>query len=80
MKPPKISKSRGWNLNSGPELGLAYVGISRVTKTDGPTGLTLLGPLMKEHFTSRQHKRALIKNEYQRLRGKLVTAVAGDRP
>ena len=79
MKPPKISKSRDWNLNSGPELGLAYVGISRVTKTDGPTGLTLLGPLMKEHFTSRQHKRALIKREYQRLRSKLVTAVAGDR-
>lgn len=67
MQPPKLGTGAGRE-NAGPELGLAYVGVSRVTKTDGPSGLTLLAPLLEKHFTTRPYKRMLIKREYERLR------------
>ena len=62
MMPPDLTKF------GGPELGLAYVGISRVKRTDGPAGLTLLSPLHADHFRSKPEKRAEIKVEYDRLR------------
>jgi hypothetical protein len=55
MKPPRHNA----------ELGLAYVGISRVTDIED---LTLLSAVNAEHFTTRPHKRALIEAEYERLR------------
>ena len=55
MKPPQPNA----------ELGLAYVGISRVTELDG---LTLLAPINAQHFTTRPEKRDLIQQEYARLR------------
>ena len=42
--------------------------MSRVKKTEGPQGLTLLAPLVEEHFRTRPFKRMLIQNEYRRLR------------
>jgi hypothetical protein len=65
MQPPRL---RAGLDGQGPELGLAYVGISRVKRTDGKNGLTLLGPLQEAHFTSRPVKRRLIAAEYTRLR------------
>ena len=64
MQPPALSSN---SHTGGPELGLAYVGISRVKRTDGPSGLTLLSPLQEKHFTSRPQKRYFIRQEYERL-------------
>ena len=60
------------SLRSNPQLGLAYVGISRVTRLDGPRGLTLLRPLHTDHFSGRTNKRDLIVEEYVRLRNMLI--------
>ena len=56
MVPPSV-------LNS--ELGMAYVGISRVTDE---SGLCLLAPLFATHFNTQKKKRLLIDAEYARLR------------
>ena len=70
MLPPKISKRArsAHATNSGPPLGLAYVGISRVSQKNGPEGLILLAPLHQLHFSSRPQERAKIDIEYYRLR------------
>jgi hypothetical protein len=57
MKPPEPNA----------ELGLAYVGISRVTELEG---LTLLGPISAQNFMTRPLQRAKIQQEYARLRSR----------
>jgi len=47
---------------------LSYVGISRVVRTDGPSGLILLGPLVQAHFDLARNHRLMIESEYNRLR------------
>ena len=59
------------------ELGLAYVGISRVTELEG---LALLGPMSTEHFMTRPLQRAEIRREYARLRALARPAALGVGP
>jgi hypothetical protein len=74
LSPPKEFNS---------DLGLTYVGLSRLTKFDGSSGLILLSPLFESHFTSKPEQRREVAIEYQRLRalpGNLTpTAPNGNR-
>ena len=47
---------------------LPYVGISRCTQTDGPTGLLLLSALTQKHFDFSPGNKQMIEDEYARLR------------
>ena len=68
LKPPRIAKKTASHDAEGAELGLAYVGFSRVTKLDGAQGLILLDVLRPEHFMTRPVTRRAIRREYERLR------------
>ncbi len=56
MSPPNARNS---------DLGLTYVGYTRVVQTED---LILLGPLVPSHFTSKQEQRSKIVAEYERLK------------
>ncbi len=73
LSPPKEFNS---------DLGLTYVGLSRLTKFDGSSGLILLSPLFESHFTSKPDERRQVAAEYRRLRalsGNVTPAAPGDR-
>lgn len=63
VKPPTIPSN-----GKGPQMGMAYVGISRVCHLIGKTGLILLDPLFSKHFTGEPLQRSLVEEEYNRLR------------
>ena len=67
VKPPRIAASAKRNPlgNTGPPMGLCYVGISRATKFDN---IVLLDTVSEQHFTSRPFERQEVHDEYKRLR------------